>query len=220
MKTIRGTRRVRLQKAAPANGLRDSDLDDPTGSEIVEFSPGSAVPDEIGSAQAKDRISDLVKKAAAGGRTTVISRGYAIAIIGPLADVPAEERRAAVRLPTTEIKSGQTSIKGTVARDDFAILTIHGEPRAAVYRPKARRHPAQTEDKLDSLIELLEGAKVVEQRTEQARERSIRLETFVADLERRIERSLDLLEKIDREQALLLREQYAALGKPNFSQDG
>lgn len=190
---------------------RAADRDERPAPEIVEFPSGGTVPGEIGSAQAKDRISDLVKKAAAGGRTTVISRGYPIAIVGPIADIPADDRRDAVRLATTEIKSGQTSIKGTVARDDYALLTIHGEPRAAVYRPKARRHPAQTEDKLDRLLDLLEATKLVEKRNNEALERSAKLKALIDELELQIDRRLALLDKVDREEARSLRQQYAAL---------
>jgi antitoxin (DNA-binding transcriptional repressor) of toxin-antitoxin stability system len=219
MKSVRGTKRFRAEKIGRSNDRSGTDRDESAGSEIVDFPVGAPVPDEIGSAQAKDRISDLVKKAAAGGRTTVISRGYAIAIIGPFADIPAVDQRTAVRLPTTEIKSGQTSIKGIVARDDFAILTIYGEPRAAVYRPKARRHPAQTEDKLDRLLELLETTKTVERQNTDVLERSAHLMSLVEELEKEIERRLDLLEKIDREQALSWRAQYATLTKRHSPQE-
>jgi antitoxin (DNA-binding transcriptional repressor) of toxin-antitoxin stability system len=165
----------------------------------------------MSSSEAKDRISDLVKKAAAGGRTTVISRGYAIAIIGPLADVPVSSEIEATRLPTTEIKSGQTSLKGIIARNDFAILTIHGEARAAVYRPKVRRQPAQTEDKLDRLIELLEATRAVEQQNQRAIETSARLGEVIASAHTAIEKALALLETLDPGRAASLRAQYAAL---------
>jgi antitoxin (DNA-binding transcriptional repressor) of toxin-antitoxin stability system len=182
-----------------------------TGSTVVAFPAGSGVPDEMSSSEAKDRISDLVKKAAAGGRTTVISRGYAIAIIGPLADMPISAEAEAPRLPTTEIKSGQTSLKGIIARNDFAVLTIHGEARAAVYRPKARRHPAQTEDKLDRLIDLLEATKAVEQRNERALETRARLQRLIASAHAEIESALALLEKIEPARAATLRAEHAAL---------
>jgi antitoxin (DNA-binding transcriptional repressor) of toxin-antitoxin stability system len=166
---------------------------------ILAFPLGTPVPDEMLSSEAKDRISDVVKKAAAGGRTTIMSRGYAIAIVGPVEDIPEAERTEAMHLPTTEIKSGQTSIKGIVARSDWAVLTIHGHARAALYRPTVRRHPAQTEDKLDRLIDLLEATQVIER--------------FAGVVHERIAQSLDLLEKLEREQAIMLRAQYAALKK-------
>lgn len=178
---------------------------------MVIFPAGSGVPDEMSSSEAKDRISDLVKKAAAGGRTTVISRGYAIAIIGPLADMPVSTETETPRLPTTEIKSGQTSLKGIIARNDFAILTIHGEARAAVYRPKARRHPAQTEDKLDRLIDLLETTKAIEQRNARALETHAQLQRLIASTHAEIESALALLEKIEPARAATLRTQHAAL---------
>lgn len=156
-----------------------------------------AIPDEMTSALAKDQISDVVKKAAAGGRTTILSRGYAIAIIGPLSDVPASDERDAVRLATTEIKSGQTSLKGIIARSNFAILTIHGQDRAAVYRPQARRHPAQTEDKLDRLIDLLEENRLVERKNERALDESVRLQRLADALHAEISALLDTLQNID-----------------------
>jgi hypothetical protein len=173
----------------------------------------------MSSSEAKDRISDLVKKAAAGGRTTVISRGYAIAIIGPLADIPAATEAETPRLPTTEIKSGQTSLKGIIARNDFAILTIHGEARAAVYRPKVRRHPAQTEDKLDRLIDLLETTKAVEQRNERALATRAELETLIASAHSEIESALALLETIYPARAAPLRARYVALRERELSGD-
>jgi antitoxin (DNA-binding transcriptional repressor) of toxin-antitoxin stability system len=188
-------------------------------STVVVFPAGSSVPDEMSSSEAKDRISDLVKKAAAGGRTTVISRGYAIAIIGPLADVPVSSESETPRLPTTEIKSGQTSLKGIIARNDFAILTIHGEARAAVYRPKVRRHPAQTEDKLDRLIDLLEGTKAIEQRNERALATRARLERLLTSAYADIESALALLETIDPARAVPLRAQYVALRESGRSGD-
>lgn len=157
------------------------------------------MPDEMLSTEAKDRISDVVKKAVSGGRTTVLSRGYAIAIVGPLEDIPEDQREEAIRLPTTDIKSGQTSIKGIVARTDWAVLTIHGQDRAALYRPVVRHQPAKTEDKLDRLIGLLEGTQVAQR--------------MVQDIEYRIERSLALLEKLDSVEAQSLRAEYAALKK-------
>src|SRR5258706_7315438 len=81
---------------------------------ILAFSAGALVPDEIQSSQAKDRIADVVKKAAGGGRTTIISRGYPIAIIGPVEDIPTGFRSDVVRLPTTEIESCQTSLHGII----------------------------------------------------------------------------------------------------------
>jgi antitoxin (DNA-binding transcriptional repressor) of toxin-antitoxin stability system len=179
---------------------------------IVAFPAGAAVPDELPSSHAKDRISDVVKKAASGGRTTIISRGYPIAIIGPPEDIPEAARRSATRLPTTEIKSGQTSLKGIIARDDYAMLTIHGAPRAAVYRPQAVRGSAQTDGKLDRLIALLEETKLVEQRNQEALAAATRLEQVAAEIHTAIERSLALLETIDRDGARSLRARYAELG--------
>lgn len=170
------------------------------------------VPDEMSSSQAKDQISDVVKKAAAGGRTTILSRGYAIAIIGPLSDVPAAAQDVP-RLATTEIKSGQTSLKGIIARGDFAVLTIHGQDRAAVYRPQARRHPAQTEDKLDRLIYLLEESRLVERRNARALDESIRLQRLAGALHAEINSLLELIEKVDPRRAELWRERYQAIKK-------
>jgi antitoxin (DNA-binding transcriptional repressor) of toxin-antitoxin stability system len=153
------------------------------------------VPDEILSSQAKDRIADVVKKAASGGRTTIISRGYPIAIIGPVEDVPEAARAEVARLPTTEIKSGQTSLKGIIARNDCAFLTIHGEARAAVYRPTALAGPAPS--KVDHLVALLEETRAVEQ--------------FAARLHAEIAHALDLLDKIDPDKARSLRARYEAL---------
>jgi antitoxin (DNA-binding transcriptional repressor) of toxin-antitoxin stability system len=167
------------------------------GSQVVAFPAGAAVPDEIMSTDAKDRISDVVKKAAAGGRTTIMSRGYAIAMIGPVDDIPSGALNEATRLPTTEIKSGQTSLKGIIARNDFAVLTIHGQDRAAVYRPHASRQSASIEQKLDRVIGLLESPE--------------RLTAFAATLRGEIARALDFLETIDRDKAAALRAQYAAL---------
>jgi antitoxin (DNA-binding transcriptional repressor) of toxin-antitoxin stability system len=171
------------------------------------------IPDEMGSSQAKDQISDVVKKAAGGGRTTILSRGYAIAIIGPLTDVPVTAERETVRLPTTEIKSGQTSLKGVIARSDFAILTVHGDARAAVYRPQARRHPAQTEDKLDRLLDLLEESRLVEQQNERALNESIRLRRIVEALHGEIAALLEITEKIDPERASVWRDRYLEMKK-------
>jgi hypothetical protein len=170
-----------------------------------------AVPDEMSSAQAKDQISDVVKKAFAGGRTTILSRGYAIGIIGPLHDVPPSAERDALRLPTTEIKSGQTSMKGTLARGDYAILTIHGEDRAAVYRPNVRRQPAQTEDKLERLIDLLDESALVERENRRALDESVRLRRFVDALHAEIAGLLDALEKIDPARAAQWRTRCADL---------
>lgn len=185
----------------------------PKTGEALAFSTASALPNEMLSSQAKDRISDLVKKAATGGRTTVISRGYAIAIVGPLADISKASQSDAVRLPTTEIKSGQTSIKGAIARNDCAVLTIHGEDRAAVYRPKVRRQPAQTEDKLDRLIELLDATGLVERDNARARGANACLERLATALHAHIEQSLDLLEKIDPDGASLWRARHSELRK-------
>jgi antitoxin (DNA-binding transcriptional repressor) of toxin-antitoxin stability system len=173
--------------------------------------PAPSVPDEMSSAQAKDQISDVVKKAVAGGRTTILSRGYAIAIIGPLHDVPPSAERDALRLPTTEIKSGQTSLKGTIARGDYAILTIHGEDRAAVYRPDVRRHPAQTEDKLERLIDLLEESALVDRENRRALDESVRLRRIADALHEEIAALLDLMDKIDPARAAVWRERCAAI---------
>ena len=167
------------------------------GSQVVAFPAGAPVPDEIMSTDAKDRISDVVKKAAGGGRTTIMSRGYAIAVIGPVDDIPAVGLNEATRLPTTEIKSGQTSLKGIIARNDFAVLTIHGQDRAAVYRPHASRQSVSIEQKLDRVIALIES--------------SDRLMAFADTVRGEIERSLDLLEMADSDKASSLRAQYAAL---------
>jgi antitoxin (DNA-binding transcriptional repressor) of toxin-antitoxin stability system len=172
---------------------------------------GAAIPDEVTSAQAKDRISDVVKKAAGGGRTVIMSRGYAIADIGPVEDVPPALRAQAMRLPTTEIKSGQTSLKGILARHDFALLTVHGEARAAVYRPKLWGATKPDESKLDRLVALLEETKLVARRNEQAAENAARLERFLALLHEQIEQGLDLLEKVRPDQAQSLRTRYARL---------
>lgn len=180
----------------------------------------SAVPDEISSSLAKDQISDLVKKAAAGGRTTIMSRGYAIAIVGPLSDIPAFAEREVVRLPTTEIKSGQTSLKGIIARSDFAVLTIHGEPRAAVYRPTVRRRPAQTEDKLDRLIDLLEETKVAEQQNERALDESVRLKRLVEALYQEIEGLLRILAAIDPDRASVWTGRYGDLKRKHEALHG
>ncbi|HTI86523.1 MAG TPA: hypothetical protein VL966_07960 [Alphaproteobacteria bacterium] len=173
----------------------------------------AAIPDEMSSSQAKDQISDVVKKAAAGGRTTILSRGYAIAIIGPLHDVPPSAERDLLRLPTTEIKSGQTSLKGTIARGDYAILTIHGEDRAAVYRPNIRRQPAQTEDKLDRLIDLLDETRIIERRNTRALDESIRLQKLAGALRAEVDSLLELMNNIDPRRAALWRERYDEIKK-------
>jgi antitoxin (DNA-binding transcriptional repressor) of toxin-antitoxin stability system len=173
----------------------------------------ASIPDEMSSAQAKDQISDIVKKAAAGGRTTILSRGYAIAIIGPIADIPTVAESDAPRHPTTEIKSGQTSIKGIIARTDFAVLTIHGEARAAVYRPDVRRNPAQTEDKLDRLIDLLEESRLVERQNQRALDESIRLGRLVEALHAEVAALLDVIEQTDPARAAAHRERYAEMKK-------
>ena len=179
--------------------------------EIVPFPAGAPVPDEIQSSQAKDRIADVAKKAAAGGRTIIVSRGYAIAIVGPAEDIPPPLREEAVRLPTTEIKSGQTSIKGMLARHDYALLTVHGEARAAVYRPKLRDAAEPGAAKLDRLIALLEATGAVAQHNESAVETAARLARFIAEVHAQIEDSLDLLEKVRPDQAESLRQRYAGL---------
>src|SRR6185312_1755447 len=153
---------------------------------------GVPVADEIASSQAKDRIADVVKKAAAGGRTVIISRGYAIAHIGPVEAVPPTLRAEAVRLPTTEIKSGQTSLKGILARHDFALLTVHGEARAAVYRPQLWDEEKPDESKIDRLVALLEETQLVARRNEKAAENAARLERFLATLHEQIAQALDL----------------------------
>jgi antitoxin (DNA-binding transcriptional repressor) of toxin-antitoxin stability system len=172
-----------------------------------------AIPDEMISSQAKDQISDVVKKAAAGGRTTIVSRGYAIAIIGPVGDVPPSAKGDAIRLATTEIKSGQTSIKGIVARSDFAILTIHGADRAAMYRPNVRRHPAQTEDKLDRLIDLLEETRMVERRNARALDESARLQRLAGALHAEINSLLELMDNVDPRRSSVWRERYTNIKK-------
>jgi antitoxin (DNA-binding transcriptional repressor) of toxin-antitoxin stability system len=172
-----------------------------------------AIPDEMSSSQAKDQISDVVKKAAAGGRTTILSRGYAIAILGPLHDVPPSAERDALRLPTTEIKSGQTSLKGIIARGDYAILTIHGEDRAAVYRPNIRRQPAQTEDKLERLIDLLDETRIVERRNARALDESVRLQRLTGALHGEINSLLELMDNVDPRRAAVWRERYGTIKK-------
>lgn len=189
---------TRKKPARPAKPRRiGGNRAESMGSQVVAFPAGAPVPDEVMSTDAKDRISDVVKKAAAGGRTTIMSRGYAIAMIGPVDDIPVAALNEATRLPTTEIKSGQTSLKGIIARNDFAVLTIHGQDRAAVYRPHASRQSASIEQKLDRVIGLLES--------------SDRLSAFADTVRTEIERSLDLLEKTDRDKASSLRAQYVAL---------
>lgn len=213
----RAVKTAHRSKSAPVAGARRPDAPRrPGGAEAgkaLAGSAASALPNEMLSSQAKDRISDLVKKAATGGRTTVISRGYAIAIVGPLADISKASQSDAVRLPTTEIKSGQTSIKGVIARNDCAVLTVHGEDRAAVYRPKVRRQPAQTEDKLDRLIELLDATGLIERDNARAGEANACLERLATALHAHIEQSLDLLEKIDPEGASLWRARHSELRK-------
>jgi len=172
---------------------------------------GAPIPGEITSAQAKDRIADVAKKAAAGGRTVIMSRGYAIAHIGPVGDVPGPARAEAVRLPTTEIKSGQTSLKGLLARHDFALLTVHGEARAAVYRPKLWSEAPPDESKLDRLVALLEETKLVARRNQKLLDKATRLERFLETLHEQIEQALELLEKVRPDQAQGLRARYAAL---------
>lgn len=201
-------RKTGRRGAAPSGGSggQKSKSDQGLGANAV-----AAMPDEISSSLAKDQISDLVKKAAAGGRTTIMSRGYAIAIIGPLTDIPASAEGEVTRLPTTEIKSGQTSLKGIIARNDFAVLTIHGEPRAAVYRPTVRRRPAQTEDKLDRLIDLLEETKIAERQNERALDESVRLKRLVGALHEEIEGLLRLLADIDPDRASLWTGRYGDL---------
>lgn len=176
----------------------------------AQFS-GAPVPDEIASSQAKDRIADVVKKAAAGGRTVIISRGYAIAHIGPVADIPPKLQSAAVRLPTTEIKSGQTSLKGILARHDYALLTVHGEARAAVYRPKLWSQPESGAGKLDRLVALLEATGAVTRQHERATEDARRLERFLEQVQAQIEQSLALLEQVQPGAAKPLRARYAEL---------
>ena len=200
-------RTVRRGTPVRATRVADRQARDGVGAKVT------AIPDEISSSLAKDQISDLVKKAAAGGRTTIMSRGYAIAIIGPLTDIPASAEGEVVRLPTTEIKSGQTSLKGIIARNDFAVLTIHGQARAAVYRPKVRRQPAQTEDKLDRLIDLLEETKLVERQNERALDESVRLKRLKDALYEEIGSLLELLEKVDPERASLWSARYRDLKK-------
>jgi antitoxin (DNA-binding transcriptional repressor) of toxin-antitoxin stability system len=173
----------------------------------------ATIPDEMSSSQAKDQISDVVKKAAAGGRTTILSRGYAIAIIGPLHDVPPSAERDALRLPTTEIKSGQTSLKGIIARGDYVILTIHGEDRAAVYRPNIRRQPAQTEDKLERLIDLLDETRIVERRNARALDESVRLQKLTSALHGEINSLLELMDNVDPRRAAVWRERYGTIKK-------
>ena len=180
-------------------------------SELPALPAGAPIPDEIASSQAKDRIADVVKKAAAGGRTVIISRGYAIAHIGPVADVPPALRGESMRLPTTEIKSGQTSLKGILARHDFALLTVHGEARAAVYRPKLWNEAKPDESKLDRLVALLEETKLVAGRNEQAIASAVRLERFLETLHEQIEQALALLEKARPDQARSMRARYAEL---------
>ena len=167
--------------------------------DILSFPAGAPVPDEILSSQAKDRIADVVKKAAGGGRTTIVSRGYPIAIIGPVEDIPAASRVAAVRLATTEIKSGQTSLKGVIARGDYTLLTIHGEARAAVYRPKVLSRPEHNDSRLERLVDRLDTSEI--------------LERFLASVQAEIERSLALLDEIDRDKSAALRARYKELRK-------
>lgn len=182
-----------------------------TTSRIVALPAGGTIPDEISSADAKNRISDVVKKAAAGGRTTIMSRGYAIAVIGPVTDIPESARNEATRLPTTEIKSGQTSLKGVIARADFAVLTIHGEGRAAVYRAKAGSQLSATEEKLNRFIALLEATEVVQRRNRDEQRVADQLKALLESIHAEIEASLDLLDRIDRDRTEPLRAQYAAL---------
>ena len=172
---------------------------------------GVAVPDEIASSQAKDRIADVVKKAAAGGRTVIISRGYAIAHIGPVEEVPPALRAEAMRLPTTEIKSGQTSLKGILARHDFALLTVHGEARAAVYRPKLWGEEKPDESKIDRLVALLEETALVARRNETVTQSAARLQRFLETLHEQIAQGLDLLETVRPDQARSVRARYAGL---------
>src|SRR6185312_16027809 len=154
---------------------------------------------------------DVAKKAAAGGRTVIMSRGYAIAHIGPVGDVPGPARAEAVRLPTTEIKSGQTSLKGLLARHDFALLTVHGEARAAVYRPKLWGEEKPDETKIDRLVALLEETQLVARRNETVIESAVRLQRFLAALHEQIEQGFDLLETVRPDQARSLRARYAGL---------
>ena len=114
-------------------------------------------------------------------------------------DVPEAARAGATRLPTTEIKSGQTSLKGVIARSDFAMLTIHGEARAAVYRAKVGREPSVVDGKLDRLIGLLESTGA--------------LQAFRESVQAEIDSALALLDSIDRPRAARLRADYAALRK-------
>ena len=172
---------------------------EPEPPEILPFPAGGTVPDEIQSSQAKDRIADVVKKAAKGGRTTLISRGYPIAIDGPVEEIPAASRAGAVSLPTTEIKSGQTSLKGIIARSDWALLTIHGEARAAVYRPKALSRTGPSDARIGRLMDLLEETRA--------------LERFADSVRQEIARALALLERIDPKKAATQRAKYAELRK-------
>ena len=174
----------------------EPELDPP---DVLPFPAGGRVPDEIQSSQAKDRIADVVKKAAAGGRTTIVSRGYPIAIIGPVEDIPPAARGAAISLPTTEIKSGQTSIKGIIARGDWSLLTIHGAARAAVYRPKALGHTPPSDSRLARFMDLLEETKA--------------LERFSESLHREIARALDMLETTDPKRGAAQRAKYERLTK-------
>ena len=88
------------------------------------------IADEVTTRVAKDRIGTLVDRAALGTRTRVLSRQTPIAVIGPPRDLP--RYTEAARVSTADIKSGRSSIKGILARDSVAILTVRGRDMASL----------------------------------------------------------------------------------------
>jgi len=124
---------------------------------------------EVTTRVAKDRISSIVERAEHGRRTTVLSRSVPIAIIGPPSDI--EENEKYETISTTEIKTGQRSIKGMVARGHPVLISVRGRAVASLRRTSSQKQKS-SRAYLNELLDLLKETQVIQ--NEAAKYRRIR----------------------------------------------
>jgi len=143
--------------------------------------------DHVTTRFAKDHIGRLVDRAALGERITVMSRKSPLATLGPAEDL--RRHRDVPRVPTTEIKTGRTSIKGILARSPrMAVLTVRGAEMASVRPASPEIDLTPLRRKVDEIVDLLRTTQALQAYNEEQRQHSRRLREFCLGLADHAER--------------------------------